>query len=417
MYYTRFQSSTMLTGPEVLQWFIFILEPSVFIPKGGYSRTFQLEGILLPCLYFKFLTTSAAPVLPRLGGAWCVNAWCVKAFARGPPPPPPPGHCHDILDLPGFIVYPGGAASHRSPSWQRGSLGQGGHSPGEQQHPFIPRFCVTQCRPLGEAGPPQGRHACHSRQLTALCGDPLQLQQHSARQSQPPAPERQARGPTRPREGAALDSPFPHHERERGQSFWGGHCGGQRVARALLLKRHSLFVPSVSYALSLSLSVCLSSSSLYLFLSLCLFVFLSLARSLSLSPSRSLSFPLPRLLGAEVSAGSSIPHCVEASAGGGHRAPLRLGTVMTSSTFRGLLFTHAGPLPGRLRHDSGAPWVLPFPAVSSQPCHCLLWRSLLTAALAPLLSRKRAALFHIFSTTLSRRPGESSLSRAKKTGH
>ena len=41
----------------------------------------------------------------------------------GPPRPPPPGHCHDILDLPGFIVYPGGAASRTSPSWQRGSLG------------------------------------------------------------------------------------------------------------------------------------------------------------------------------------------------------------------------------------------------------------------------------------------------------
>ena len=24
--------------------------------------------------------------------------------------------------------------------------------------------------PSGEAGPRQGRHACHSRQLTALCG-------------------------------------------------------------------------------------------------------------------------------------------------------------------------------------------------------------------------------------------------------
>ena len=37
---------------------------------------------------------------------------------------------------------------------------------------------------------------------------------------------------------------------------------------------------------------------------------------------------------------------------------------MTSSTFRGLLFTQAGPLPGGLGHDSGAPWVLPFPADS-----------------------------------------------------
>ena len=33
----------MLTGPGVLQWKFFILEPSVFIPRGGHSRTFQLE--------------------------------------------------------------------------------------------------------------------------------------------------------------------------------------------------------------------------------------------------------------------------------------------------------------------------------------------------------------------------------------
>ena len=42
---------------------------------------------------------------------------CVEGLCRGgSPPPPPPGHCHDIIDLPGFIVYPGGAASRRSPS-------------------------------------------------------------------------------------------------------------------------------------------------------------------------------------------------------------------------------------------------------------------------------------------------------------
>ena len=35
MYSTSFQGSTMLTRPEVLQCFFFILEPSVFIPKGG----------------------------------------------------------------------------------------------------------------------------------------------------------------------------------------------------------------------------------------------------------------------------------------------------------------------------------------------------------------------------------------------
>ena len=36
----------MLTGPGVLQWKFFILEPSVFIPRGGgHSRTFQLEGM------------------------------------------------------------------------------------------------------------------------------------------------------------------------------------------------------------------------------------------------------------------------------------------------------------------------------------------------------------------------------------
>ena len=44
-YYRSFQGSTMLTGPEVLQWKSFILEPSVFIPRGGHSRTFQLEGM------------------------------------------------------------------------------------------------------------------------------------------------------------------------------------------------------------------------------------------------------------------------------------------------------------------------------------------------------------------------------------
>ena len=40
---------------------------------------------------------------------------------------------------------------------------------------------------------------------------------------------------------------------------------------------------------------------------------------------------------------------VKAFAGGGPPPPLRLGTVVTSSTFRGLLFTQAGPLPGGLR--------------------------------------------------------------------
>ena len=49
LYYTSFQGSTMLTGPGVLQWKKFILEPSVFIPfytqGGGHSRTFQLEGM------------------------------------------------------------------------------------------------------------------------------------------------------------------------------------------------------------------------------------------------------------------------------------------------------------------------------------------------------------------------------------
>ena len=34
-YYRSFQGSTMLTGPEVLQCQCFILEPSVFIPRGG----------------------------------------------------------------------------------------------------------------------------------------------------------------------------------------------------------------------------------------------------------------------------------------------------------------------------------------------------------------------------------------------
>ena len=47
LYYTSFQGSTMLTGPGVLQWKKIILEPSVFIPRGGHSRTFQLEGIQL----------------------------------------------------------------------------------------------------------------------------------------------------------------------------------------------------------------------------------------------------------------------------------------------------------------------------------------------------------------------------------
>ena len=59
---------------------------------------------------------------------------------------------------------------------------------------------------------------------------------------------------------------------------------------------------------------------------------------------------------------SRLPQrCVEGLCRGGSPPPLRLGTVMTSLTFRGLLFTQAGPLPGGLRHDSGAPWVLPFP--------------------------------------------------------
>ena len=50
LYYTSFQGSTMLTGPGVLQWKKIILEPSVFIPRGGHSRTFQLEGIIY--IYF-----------------------------------------------------------------------------------------------------------------------------------------------------------------------------------------------------------------------------------------------------------------------------------------------------------------------------------------------------------------------------
>ena len=47
----------MLTGPEVLQCQCFILEPSVFIPREGHSRTFQLEGIIfldleIPVVFF-----------------------------------------------------------------------------------------------------------------------------------------------------------------------------------------------------------------------------------------------------------------------------------------------------------------------------------------------------------------------------
>ena len=34
----------------------------------------------------------------------------------GPPPPPPPGHRHDVIDRPGFIDNPGGAASRRPQS-------------------------------------------------------------------------------------------------------------------------------------------------------------------------------------------------------------------------------------------------------------------------------------------------------------
>ena len=49
LYYTSFQGSTMLTGPGVLQWKKIILEPSVFIPRGGHSRTFQLEGMKKSC--------------------------------------------------------------------------------------------------------------------------------------------------------------------------------------------------------------------------------------------------------------------------------------------------------------------------------------------------------------------------------
>ena len=34
------------TGGSTMNFF-FILEPSVFIPRGGHSRTFQLEGMYL----------------------------------------------------------------------------------------------------------------------------------------------------------------------------------------------------------------------------------------------------------------------------------------------------------------------------------------------------------------------------------
>ena len=62
LYYTSFQGSTMLTGPGVLQWKKIILEPSVFIPRGGHSRTFQLEGM---SVRHKGLHSEAfAPIFP-----------------------------------------------------------------------------------------------------------------------------------------------------------------------------------------------------------------------------------------------------------------------------------------------------------------------------------------------------------------
>ena len=67
---------------------MFILEPSVFIPKGGYSRTFQLEGILLPCLYFKFLTTSAAPCCRALAALGASTLGASRPLPGGAAAPP-----------------------------------------------------------------------------------------------------------------------------------------------------------------------------------------------------------------------------------------------------------------------------------------------------------------------------------------
>ena len=126
-------------------------------------------------------------------------------------------------------------------------------------------------------------------------------------------------------------------------------------------------VCSSPLSLSLSLSVCplplFISFSLYVYLSFSLLLGLSLSPHLvpSLSPCRACSAPRsPRALPFQI---ASRP----LSGGGG-----RPGHCHDIFDLQGFIVYPGVPLPERLRHDSGAPWVLPFPAVSSQPCHCLL---------------------------------------------
>ena len=59
-YYRSFQSSTMLTGPEVLQCQCFILEPSVFIPGGGILEPSNLRVLKLAKSYKAVLLGTAS---------------------------------------------------------------------------------------------------------------------------------------------------------------------------------------------------------------------------------------------------------------------------------------------------------------------------------------------------------------------
>ena len=105
---------------------------------------------------------------------------------------------------------------------------------------------------------------------------------------------------------------------------------------------------------------------LSIYLSTYLFVYLSICLSIYLSiyPSGHPSIHLSALSGPSAFRASWRPPTLRQILPGEAAAPpLHLGTVVTSSTSRGLLFTQAGPLPGGLRHDSGAPWVLPFPSL------------------------------------------------------
>ena len=103
----------LLTYEFGLAW---VAQPAAFgacLTKSGC--------VLSDSLYLPFSDSTLSKKINLLCRA---STW----IASGPLPggvatPPPPGQRRDIIDRPGFIGNPGGAASRRSPSRRWGSLG------------------------------------------------------------------------------------------------------------------------------------------------------------------------------------------------------------------------------------------------------------------------------------------------------